>query len=136
MPFRIFGTAFFIIERIANAKQVFYYCIVICKRMGLLKLPVLTMAITAATLGCSSDDDVVKYNDGMLVDYSKFTGCGWVIESDNERFEPTNLDKFDTVIVLIDSMKVRFACVEEDDQTSSCMVGTVVRLIDIYQGKE
>ena len=104
--------------------------------MGFLKYPVLAMAMATASLGCSSDGDVVKYNDGMLVDYSKFTGCGWVIESDNERFEPTNLDKFDSVIVLIDSMKVRFAYVEEDDQTSSCMVGPVVKLIDIYQGKE
>ena len=104
--------------------------------MGLLKLSVLAMAVLAAGFGCSTDGDVVKYSDGMLVDYSKFAGCGWIIESDNDRFEPTNLDKFDTIIVLTDSMKVRFACVEEDDQTSGCMVGTVVKLIDICKGKE
>ena len=105
--------------------------------MGLLKLSVLALAVSAAGFGCSADSDVVKYNDGMLVDYSKFTGCGWIIETDRQPFEPTNID--DTNIVkfnLIDSMKVRFACVEEDDQTSGCMVGTVVKLIDICKGKE
>ena len=129
MPFRIFGTAFFIIERIANAKQVFYYCIVICKRMGFLKISVLAAAISVVGFGCSTDGDVARYVDGMLIDLSEF-GCKWVLEVPDDRLEPNNISEFS--IDLTDSLKVRFAYVEDDDQTSECFF-TVVRLLDIYE---
>ena len=90
------------------------------------------MAITAATIGCTTDNDVVSYVDGLLVDYSAFDGCGWVLESSDGLLEPVNI--FDTTfkINLTDSLKVRFAYVETDNQRSECRVGTVVKLIDIY----
>lgn len=99
--------------------------------MKFLIFPVLTIAMVTATLGCSSDGDVVKYNDGMLVDYRDFTGCEWVIESDRLLLEPVNV--YDFKLDLTDSLKVRFAYVEDDDQKSACRVGTVVRLLDIYE---
>ncbi|MBR5644230.1 MAG: hypothetical protein IKW77_08585 [Salinivirgaceae bacterium] len=99
--------------------------------MGFLKLPVLAMAITSATLGCSTDGDVAKYVDGMLVDYSAFDGCGWVLESSDGLLEPLNISDFS--FDLTDSLKVRFAYVEADNQRSECRVGTVVSLLDIYE---
>ena len=102
--------------------------------MGLLKLSVLAMAVSAAGFGCSADSDVARYVDGMLIDYTAFDGCGWVIDSDRQLFEPININ--DTNIVkfnLTDSLTVRFAYVEDDNQRSECRVGTVVRLLDIYE---
>jgi hypothetical protein len=99
--------------------------------MGFLKLPFLAMAMATATFGCSSDCDVVSYVDGMLVDYRDFTGCEWVIESDKLLLEPVNV--YDFSLDLTDSLKVRFAYAEDDNQKSACRVGTVVRLLDIYE---
>ena len=101
--------------------------------MGFLKISVLAAAISVVGFGCSTDGDVARYVDGMLVDLSEF-GCGWVIDSDRQLFEPTNID--DTNIVkfnLTDSLIVRFAYVEADNQRSECRVGTVVSLLDIYE---
>jgi len=99
--------------------------------MGLLKISVLAGAISTASLGCSTDSDVARYVDGMLIDYTAFDGCGWVIDSDKQLFEPLNVNEF--AIDLSDSLRVRFAYVEDDDQKSSCRVGTVIRLLDIYE---
>ena len=99
--------------------------------MGLLKISVLAGAISAASLGCSKDADVARYVDGLLIDYTAFDGCGWVIDSDKQLFEPLNVNEF--AIDLSDSLRVRFAYAEDDDQKSSCRVGTVIRLLDIYE---
>ena len=99
--------------------------------MGFLKISVLTLALSAAALGCTEDGDVARYVDGMLVDYTAFDGCGWVIDSDNQLFEPLNVNEF--AIDLTDSLRVRFAYVEDDDQKSDCRVGTVISLLDIYE---
>lgn len=99
--------------------------------MGFLKISVLALAITAAGFGCSEDSDVARYVDGMLIDYTAFDGCGWVIDSDKQLFEPLNVNDF--ALDLADSLKVRFAYVEDDDQKSSCRVGTVISLLDIYE---
>ncbi len=100
--------------------------------MGLLKISVLAGAISTASLGCSTDSDVARYVDGMLIDYTAFDGCGWVIDSDNQLFEPTNIDDTCFRIHLVDSVKVRFAYTEDEDQKSLCRVGTVIKLLDIY----
>ena len=102
--------------------------------MGFSKLSVWMMVVSAAIFGCSTDSDVARYVDGMLIDYTAFDGCGWVIDSDRQLFEPMNID--DTNIVkfnLTDSLTVRFAYVEDDNQRSECRVGTVIRLLDIYE---
>ena len=100
--------------------------------MGFLKISVLTLALSAASFGCSNDNDVARYVDGMLVDYTAFDGCGWVIDSDNQLFEPLNIEDTCFRIHLVDSVKVRFAYTEDVDQKSLCRVGTVIKLLDIY----
>lgn len=98
--------------------------------MGLLKISVLAGAISTASFGCSENGDVARYVDGMLVDYTKYTGCGWVLELPDDRLEPININDFK--LDLTDSLKVRFAYVVDNDSISECHL-TVVRLLDIYE---
>ena len=101
--------------------------------MGIIRLSILTAMLLSVGAGCSVDSDAALYEyvDGQLVDMTKFKGCGWVIEYDGYTLEPMNIDDFS--IELTDSVRVRFAYDIADNQNSECMMGTVVKLIDIYR---
>jgi hypothetical protein len=77
-------------------------------------------------------DELTTQSVGLLMDWSSFDGCGWVIElknSDHTILEPNNLLQFN--ITLTDSMLVKFVYEVDADQSSSCMAGTVVHLLEI-----
>jgi len=85
-------------------------------------------------LGCASDDDSdagleIHQESGMLIDISKFEGCGWVFQYDNYILEPQNLSDFD--ITLTDSMPVDIRYYVLQDQKTTCKMGLVVCLVDI-----
>jgi hypothetical protein len=82
---------------------------------------------------CSKNDHAGSDLDsGILMDWSKFDGCGWVIELDNHDhtiLEPDNLSQFS--IDLTDSLSVKISYYINPDQSSSCMAGTVIHLNEI-----
>jgi hypothetical protein len=101
--------------------------------MGIIRISVLAAVLSLAGFGCAVDDDsaMYEYVNGQLIDMSKFAGCGWVIDYEGHKLEPQNIADF--AIVLADSIQVRFAYDVATDQNSECMMGTVVKLIDIYR---
>ncbi|MBO7495027.1 MAG: hypothetical protein J6T98_00625 [Salinivirgaceae bacterium] len=101
--------------------------------MNIIRISVLAIVLLVAGVGCSTDEDAAKYEyvDGLLVDMSKFSGCGWIIDYDGYTLEPFNIDDFG--MDMADSVTVRFAYEIHSNQNSECMMGTVVRLIDIYR---
>lgn len=88
-----------------------------------------------AIFSCSVEDaeteNVVLSETGILVDMSKFDGCGWVFKYDNNTLEPYNLSRFD--ITLTDSMPVGIRYLIVDNQNSTCMIGMVISLVDIWE---
>lgn len=86
---------------------------------------------------CSKNDSTnTNLSSGILMNWSKFDGCGWVIELDNHDhtiLEPNNLGQFP--ITLTDSLPVNFTYEIAPNQSSSCMAGTVVKIIDITSNK-
>ena len=89
--------------------------------------------LSVAGFCCAFDSDsaLYVYVSGQLVDMTTFQGCGWVIDYEGYKLEPMNIDEFH--IALDDSIQVRFAYEVANDQNSECMMGTVVKLIDIYR---
>ena len=81
---------------------------------------------------CSKNDESdIAYDHGLLLNMSAFDGCGWIIELDDQTtMEPTNLSEFN--ISLQDSAQVGVRYLVTDNQNSDCMMGTVVKLLDIY----
>lgn len=93
-----------------------------------------TLAIFSCSVEDASNDSSVLTETGILVDMSKFDGCGWGFKYDDNTLEPTNLSKFN--ITPVDSMPVGIRYVLSDNQTSTCMIGTVIALIDIWNLNE
>ena len=88
-----------------------------------------------AIFSCSAEDaekeTAVLSETGILVDMSKFDGCGWVFKYDNITLEPYNLSKFD--ITPTDSMPVGIRYFLSASQNSTCMIGTVISLVEIWK---
>lgn len=91
-----------------------------------------------AIFSCSAEDadidSAVFSETGIMVDMSKFDGCGWVFKYDDTSLEPANLSDF--YISLVDSMPVGIRYLKADNQNSTCMLGTVVTLVDIWEMSE
>ena len=83
--------------------------------------------------GCSYDDDAESSSivraSGIVLDMSKFDGCGLVIETEEHILEPTNIEAFD--IELADSTAVSFSYSIAYEQASLCMMGTIVTLYEL-----
>jgi|GEM_PF-2501200 len=87
--------------------------------------------------GCASNDDAdslgfaIYTQEGMLIDMSKFDGCGWVLEYYNNSkhyLEPNNISAFENVISDSTYVVVRYS---KSDSKSQCMLGDVVTFYDI-----
>ena len=91
-----------------------------------MKKPTIILLLLAI-FGCSKED-LPQKKDGLLVDYTGLDGCGWVIESGGEVFEPNNLAEHD--IPLRDSLKVNFTY-KLEPRGSICMIGPTIKLISI-----
>mgnify|MGYP007070240832 CR=1 FL=1 len=86
---------------------------------------------------CASVDDADSFGfaiytqEGMLVDMSKFDGCGWVLEyyNNSKRYlEPNNISEFEDVVSDSMYVVVRYS---KSDSKSQCMLGDVVTFYDI-----
>lgn len=93
----------------------------------------LTAVVLVSFNRCSKDEETKDgMLSGILLNWSGFDGCGWVIElDDNQYVEPRNLTDFN--LTLTDSMQVSLRYHIADNQASDCMAGTVVDLIEIVE---
>lgn len=100
--------------------------------MGKIAIVILSVI---AIFSCSAEDaemeSAVFSETGILVDMSKFDGCGWVFKYDNNTLEPYNLSRFD--ITPVDSMPVGIRYLKVENQNSTCMLGTVISLVEIWK---
>jgi hypothetical protein len=69
-----------------------------------------------------------KMTEGVLQSFAGTDGCGWMIVTKNETFEPVNLEEFD--IALEGGNKIKFSY-EKVNGASICMAGTMIRIIKI-----
>jgi len=98
---------------------------------------ILIFSFILAYTGCKDKDDKVKSETtcknakkAKIVDMTGLDGCGLMLQLDDEtRLEPTNFNKFEEKVPLVDGTKVWVEYKPADGFASICMAG---QLVEIY----
>ena len=96
-------------------------------------LPFILIVFTFLLAGCTkSTSPEAGAVAASLHDYTGLDGCSWVIKLENgEVLEPVNLANF--TIELKEGKKVWLKYTEQNDLASICMVGPIVRIVEISE---
>lgn len=77
--------------------------------------------------GCDKSDDCDDPVLGQLVDFTEYSGCGWLIQlTDGSMLEPINLGAYD--VELKDGAVIEFEYHKTSGMMSICMIGSMVEI--------
>ena len=82
-------------------------------------------------IGCDNDENDPQCefsNQGTIVDYTGFDGCGILVQTDSETFEVVNWEEMN--FIPQDGMEICFEYNVEDAWASICMIGPMISITD------